>query len=188
MFYSLTYKTYLLQYYLRSLPLSAPSKEEMNGPANLESTNFSPFIPRTVFITALINYYSGKKEAQNVLAFINQNVHLLYASIVEMEETSRNNYLKKIESEAESCLMNDHDDDDGDEDSDVQLTKTFKTIPPTSPISVPRDSLNNIKGGSSNNVNNDNDKTVEMISSSAESTTSREYSTDYIHYHDIEFE
>lgn len=40
------YVNYLLQYFLSNLPLAPPSQAILNGPADLESTNDSPFIPR----------------------------------------------------------------------------------------------------------------------------------------------
>jgi len=75
------YVDYLLQFYLSNLPLRAPTKEELNGPANLEATNESFFIPRSVFLNAIRASYDNDSHRE-IVAFIDQYDERLHTTVI----------------------------------------------------------------------------------------------------------
>ena len=118
----------MLQYYLSNLPLSAPSREELNGPVNLERTNESPFIPRSVFLNAIISYYD-RNEYQLIVSFINQNRNQLHTSVLlliksmkEIKEKKGKN--KDREKDKEKLNENEKEKDDKEKDGNSSTSSS----------------------------------------------------------------
>jgi hypothetical protein len=70
------YVDFLLQFYLTHLPLKKiTGKEDLRCQANLESTNESMFIPRTVFMNAVLSSYDkdNNVDTKEIVSFILEN-------------------------------------------------------------------------------------------------------------------
>jgi len=82
------YVDFLLQYYLTHLPLKTiTAKDQLRAQANLESTNDSMFIPRTVFMNAVLGAYSddNNPDTKEIVSFILENRQIF--SVRLMTET-----------------------------------------------------------------------------------------------------